>query len=60
MTIEPSTPTLADEIEAVRVVIADMNAVKPRDRTPKYARTIAAMNAVLLRLIAIADGERDG
>ncbi len=59
MAAEPAIPTLADEIAAVRVVIADMLLVKESNRTPKYERTIAAMNAVLQRLVAIADGEND-
>lgn len=50
-----SLPTLADEITAVRAVIADMLLVKVVNRTPRYNHTIEAMNAVLLRLIAIAD-----
>jgi len=47
------TPTLTDEITAVRAVIADMLLVKTINRTQKYERTIEAMHAVLRRLIAI-------
>lgn len=50
---EQSAPTLVDEIEAVRAVIEYLNDTKPRDRTPKYERTITAMRAVLNRLLAI-------
>lgn len=48
-----ASPTLADEIAAVRAVIADMLLVKAVNRTPKYERTIAAMRAVLDRLLAV-------
>ncbi len=51
MMVDPS-PTLTDEIAAVRAVIADMLLVKESNRTPKYERTIEAMNAVLQRLLA--------
>jgi hypothetical protein len=51
-----AVPTLADEIAAVRAMIADMLLVKAINRTPKYERTIEAMHAVLRRLIAIAEG----
>ncbi len=54
------TPTLSDEIAAVSAVIADMLLVKESNRTPKYNRTIEAMNAVLGRLVAIAEEESDG
>lgn len=53
MPVNPDTPTLADEIAAVRAVIADMNAVKPHCRMPRYERTLLAMHAVLYRLIAV-------
>ena len=48
-----TTPTLSDEIAAVRAVIADMLLVKAINRTPKYEDMIEAMHAVLRRLIAI-------
>lgn len=53
----PEIP-IPEQLDAICAVIADMEKTKQRNRTPKFARTLAALHAVIESMETLEAMER--